>query len=228
MNQNEGIEQEQIMNQSEGIEEEQTMTQKEGIEEAKERKRQEILTQDDKIEKLQTTAFQLANFYFIFQGVVFTVISNASSSLKCRDWWFPFTLSFISSVLNLFALLVIAIKYKKSIDIQEENLVDYEVYKLNLSQPRRDQRTSEDNNGNFNTRKQLTADPFTKLQRTVYLYSCMILFIGFSVLTLFGCWWIRCRENDHFNKKIHGGGGGDNNCVKLCDTGKCIRVCPEF
>ncbi|GMQ03257.1 hypothetical protein CsSME_00049132 [Camellia sinensis var. sinensis] len=198
------------------------MNQNERIEQL-ERNRQEMQTiiekQDDRIQKLQSTAFQLANFYFIFQGVIFTVVSNASSSVKCQDWWFPFILSFVASALNLCALLVIGIKYKRSLDQQEINWQHYQEYEQRLEQASGQEEVI---NNNVNNRIQLIGDPFTKKQRSAYLFVCMSLFVGFSSLTLLGCWWIRCRESDL--KML----SGDDKCVKLCDTEKCIRICPEY
>ncbi|KAL7166285.1 hypothetical protein ACSBR2_037041 [Camellia fascicularis] len=77
-------------------------------------------------------------------------------------------------------------------------------------------------NNNVNNRIQLTGDPFTKKQRSVYLFMCMSFFVGFSSLTLFGCWWIRYRESDL--KML----SADDKCVKLCDAEKCIRICPKY
>ncbi|KAL7166286.1 hypothetical protein ACSBR2_037042 [Camellia fascicularis] len=188
------------------------MNQNERIEQL-ERNRQEI------IQKLQSTAFQLANFYFIFQGVIFTVVSNASSSVKCQDWWFPFILSFVASALNLCALLMIRIKYKRSLDEQEINWQHYQEYEQRLEQARGPEEVI---NNNVNNSIQLIGDPFTKKQRSVYLFMCTSFFVGFSSITLFGCWWIHCRESDLKTRS------GDDKCVKLCDTEKCIRICPKY
>lgn len=38
-----------------------------------------------RINALQTTAFQLANFYFASQGVIITALTGDSTSLVCRD-----------------------------------------------------------------------------------------------------------------------------------------------
>ncbi|KAI8566273.1 hypothetical protein RHMOL_Rhmol02G0027300 [Rhododendron molle] len=59
------------------------------------------------ISSLQITAFQLANFYFASQAVVFTALTGDSTSLVCRDLWFPMVLSLVPAVLNITALSVI-------------------------------------------------------------------------------------------------------------------------
>ncbi|KAL6296564.1 hypothetical protein ACE6H2_004706 [Prunus campanulata] len=71
--------------------------------------------QDDGLNYLQSSAFQLANFHFVFQGVILTAIVNGNSALRCSDRWFLFTLSLLAALLNLFSLLVIGGKYKRSI-----------------------------------------------------------------------------------------------------------------
>jgi hypothetical protein len=60
-----------------------------------------------KIERKETRTFvvkneiyQLLTFYVVFQGVVLTAVAQAST-LKCRHWWAPFTLSLIASVLTV-------------------------------------------------------------------------------------------------------------------------------
>ncbi|KAL7166210.1 hypothetical protein ACSBR2_036987 [Camellia fascicularis] len=200
-----------------------------------ERKMKEMRTtiekQEDRIQKLQSTAFQLANFYFIFQGVIFTVISNGNSSLRCKDWWFPLILSLIAASLNLCALLMIGVKYKRSLEQQDLNWCDYEQHeKIRLEQRSgHPQTSSSNNNNNGNTRIQLNRDPFTKHQRNAYLFLCMSLFIGFSLLTFVGCWMILCKGGNEF-KKLKGAAAvdDDDECVMLCDGGKCIRVCPLY
>ncbi len=59
-----------------------------------------------KIERKETRTFvvkneiyQLLTFYVVFQGVVLTAVAQAST-LKCRHWWAPFTLSLIASVMT--------------------------------------------------------------------------------------------------------------------------------
>ncbi|KAF5951135.1 hypothetical protein HYC85_009079 [Camellia sinensis] len=218
VNQNARIQPERDL-EEEGV---QTMNQEEKAKLAKNLKKMQTIIekQDERIEKLQSTAFQLANFYFIFQGVIFTVVSNGSSAVKCDDWWFPFLLSLIATSLNLFALLVIGTKYKRSLDHQEENCRHYQEYEQRLLQ-----RGSRQQAAQNRPQQQAATDPFTKKIRSVYLFLCMSLFVVFSVLTLIGCWWNRCKEM-HDVKNLRG--GNDDKCVKLCDRERCIRVCPDY
>ena len=48
---------------------------------------------DTRLNNLQSSAFALANYYFVFQGVILTIICNGAKNLKPSDCWFLFTLS---------------------------------------------------------------------------------------------------------------------------------------
>ncbi|THG21716.1 hypothetical protein TEA_024098 [Camellia sinensis var. sinensis] len=111
------------------------------------------------------------------------------------------------------------------------NWCDYEQHeKIRLEQhSSHPQTSSSNNNNNGNTRIQLNRDPFTKHQRDAYLFLCMSLFIGFSLMTFVGCWMILCKGGNEF-KKLKGAAAvdDDDGCVPLCDRGKCIRACPLY
>ncbi|CAK9221877.1 unnamed protein product [Sphagnum jensenii] len=44
--------------------------------------------------------YQVLGFYIVFQGVVLTAVAQASA-LKCNQWWSPFTLSLIASIVTI-------------------------------------------------------------------------------------------------------------------------------
>ena len=58
-------------------------------------------------------AFQLANNYLVFQGVILTVLYNGSIALRCSNHWFLATLPVIAATLNLAALVSIGSKYNQ-------------------------------------------------------------------------------------------------------------------
>ncbi|KAK7821670.1 hypothetical protein CFP56_037498 [Quercus suber] len=66
---------------------------------------------DTRLNNLQSSAFALANYYFVFQGVILTIICNGAKNLKPSDRWFLFTISILAVLLNLFALIKTGIKY---------------------------------------------------------------------------------------------------------------------
>ena len=66
---------------------------------------------DTRLNNLQLFAFALANYHFVFQGVMLTIICNGAKNLKPSDRWFLFTISILAVLLNLFALIKTGIKY---------------------------------------------------------------------------------------------------------------------
>ncbi|MED6147702.1 hypothetical protein PIB30_046235, partial [Stylosanthes scabra] len=67
--------------------------------------------QEGHLSNLQSSAFQLANYYFVFQGVIITALCNGNTVLKCSDRWFLATLSALAASLNFAALVSIGTKY---------------------------------------------------------------------------------------------------------------------
>ncbi|KAK6782595.1 hypothetical protein RDI58_020391 [Solanum bulbocastanum] len=64
----------------------------------------------ERLQHLQNTIFQLANYYFVFQGVILASISH-SSSLNCSNRWFLFSLSLFAAIINLYAIFSMGRKY---------------------------------------------------------------------------------------------------------------------
>ncbi|KAK4422307.1 hypothetical protein Salat_1813000 [Sesamum alatum] len=125
---------------------------------------------------LQKEAFQLANYYFVFQGVIFTAFYSTPSTLKCHYRWVPFALSSLAGTLNLCALSNIAFKYKTTLDDIDRNAVM--VARGNPAQPR----------------SEPIVVRWERMWRLLYVLGCMGLFIGFFVITLIGSWKITCGE----------------------------------
>lgn len=95
-----------------------TNVEKENIEKRKEELRTIFENQSDRVNHLQKSAFTLANYYFVFQGVILGGIANA----RCSDRWFFFSLSLIAAILNLFSLIVIGGNYKRSL-VHRDNTI---------------------------------------------------------------------------------------------------------
>ncbi|KAL2547950.1 uncharacterized protein Fot_09480 [Forsythia ovata] len=76
----------------------------------------------EEIPDLRKEAFQLANYYFVFQGVILTAIYSPPTKHKCQYRWIPFTLSLLAGILNLSALFAIAVKYKSILDEKDAKL----------------------------------------------------------------------------------------------------------
>ncbi|KAL2453487.1 Uncharacterized protein Adt_49012 [Abeliophyllum distichum] len=77
---------------------------------------------EEEIPDLRKEAFQLANYYFVFQGVILTAIYSSPTKHKCQYRWIPFSLSLVAGFLNLSALTVIAEKYKSILDEKDREL----------------------------------------------------------------------------------------------------------
>ncbi|KAG8375493.1 hypothetical protein BUALT_Bualt10G0105600 [Buddleja alternifolia] len=137
----------------------------------------------DQMRHLQKEAFQLANYYFVFQGVIFTAFYNMPSDLKCKYHWIPFTLSLLAGSLNLCALTTIALKYKMILDDIDKTAM--------RCAPRANQAVAGSGNGNNNNNEPI-AVKCARHWRLFYVVVCMGLFIGFFVITLIGCWKITC------------------------------------
>ncbi|PNX78750.1 photosystem II protein D2, partial [Trifolium pratense] len=67
--------------------------------------KKELEKQQGHLTQLLSNGFQLANYYFVFQGVILTTLCNRSTILKCSDRWFLATLSALAATVNLFALV---------------------------------------------------------------------------------------------------------------------------
>lgn len=171
--------------------------------------------QEDRLQSLQATAFQLANYYFVFQGVILTAICNGATSLKCSDRWFLFTVSLLAALLNLVALIVKGLEYVRIIQQQDQNWSECnKLHKAILESKTTTHHDFDDDDDDDDD-----DDRFTKCKRYCAFAGCMFLFIGFAVVTLLGCWLIVCRKGDYRSENKKDG------CIQLCQGPKCIRIC---
>lgn len=161
--------------------------------------------QEKRLNNLQSTAFSLANYYFVFQGVILTIVCNGSEALKPSNRWFFITLSILAVLLNLVALIKIVIKYNKTKADQESMkfLRDEEHIK-------NDSRTTG------------TIPDFLKRKGNFYLGLCIFFFLGFSAVVLVGCWKFLGNQNEVCKLP------SDDKCIRLCNGAKCITICSEY
>lgn len=192
-----------------------------------------IGVQESRIQNLQTSAFQLANYYFIFQGVVLAAISN-TTSLTCSDSWFIFTLSLLAAILNLFALFSIGSKYIRAMDLHEQTWSEFNASMLSLRNqtgPESLEFTGAFSPGNSNHRtdqrifhaNRQWRDHFSQRRRYVVLGVCMVLFLAFTGVTLSGPWRVICKHDNH---RKHPYGNMDH-CLKLCNGSRCMTFCQD-
>ena len=115
---------------------------------------------------LEKEAFQLANYYFVFQGVIFTAFYHAPSHLKCDHKWVPMTLSALAGFLNSCALLRIALRYQASLDDADTGAGHATI-----------------------------AVMCQRSWRCFYVIACMTFVIVFLGVTLAGCWVVSCSTD---------------------------------
>ena len=169
-----------------------------------------IREQEKRLQDLQSTIFHLANYFFVFQGVILTATFNGSSSLRCEDRWLPFTLSLFAATLNLVALGIKRFKYMRTrIELDYNYCERNELVRITEISPGTSSAwTQEPRN---------CKDPYKTIQRHICFIVCMLLFVGFAAITLFGCWRINCRNN-----------AGTDNCINFCGGGRCLRLCGKI
>ncbi|XP_057960209.1 uncharacterized protein LOC131152377 isoform X2 [Malania oleifera] len=168
-----------------------------------------LYKQDERIRTLQSSAFQLANFYFVFQGVILTSIFNSSGALATVDRSFLFLLSLLAALLNLCVFYTTARKCMKLMNEHDKNLDLCAKLRSELIEPR------------GTTTGPLDVDKFDKFKRGSYLVLCMAFLLIFTLLTLVGCWVLH-REDD---KKMCCGSQSpqDNNVDQ--NIGRVFKLC---
>ncbi|KAK9921555.1 hypothetical protein M0R45_030060 [Rubus argutus] len=207
------------------------LQEKKNLEKKKNKLETKMGEQDNRINYLQSSGFQLANFYFVFQGVILTAIANGNSALRCSDRWFLFILSILPAALNLVSLFIIGVRYNNSIFQREETSFQCDELQRKLSRLEISLSTQTRaqpqhfRNSEVDTRDpEFVPDTFAKLKRNVYLVICMVLFGGVAVVMIVGCWTILCRGAECKN---HPSSGNDK-CVRVCDGSNCINICSEY
>ena len=198
------------------------------LENQKEELKKKLADLDTLLNNLRSSAFQLENYYFVFQGVILTIVCYGSeTALKKSDRWYLFTLSILAVVPNSAALIKTGIRYIENQANQDVVLLNINhVYRLivclqeiiNSTEPNRDfsfipiPRKDVETQFENSTRRGYT-----------YLAICMIFFLGFTVLVLVGCWKFIGTQNEYgFNLP------SNDKCIWLCNGAKCLNICSEY
>jgi len=141
----------------------------------------------DRISGLQTTAFQLANYYFVSQAVVFSALATNASNLACHDVWLPLVLSLVPASLNLFAFGMIGNTYRRAIDSREQSSAAYEEKMKAAKSLYKD-------GENTNEQEIIASNITLKRRHTICFSVYMIAFAFFSIVITFGSIWRLCGE----------------------------------
>ncbi|KAJ7966129.1 ATP-dependent RNA helicase ddx56 [Quillaja saponaria] len=172
---------------------------------------------------LQSNAFQLANYYFVFQGVILSAIWNwnASQRTKCSSRWFILSLSSIAAVINLVALCLIGSKYNQTITLHRRNTSKFNELKKNLSKLELELASNA---------KSIPAadgdhiDDYEETMRRTVLYFCMSLFVAFAVIVLVACFKVPCMSHTTGQYSTN-----SDKCMTVnCDGGKCLHICYDL
>ena len=121
----------------------------------------------EQLRHLEKELFQLANYYFVFQGVIFTSFYRAPPRLKCGYSWIPMALSALAGFLNFFAIVRISFRYKRLLD-----------------------------DAHHGEARNSIAATCERRWRCLYICCCVFVFLGFLTVTLVGCWIIMCNSDD--------------------------------
>uniref|UniRef100_A0A2N9FJP6 Uncharacterized protein n=1 Tax=Fagus sylvatica TaxID=28930 RepID=A0A2N9FJP6_FAGSY len=167
----------------------------ERLEKRKEKLNARIDKQDKRLNDLQSSAFSLANYYFVFQGVILTIVCNGAENLKPSNRWFLLTLSILAVLVNLFALIQIGIKYINTKGDQlffksKLNDVQLEISKLDP--------TPEEELSDEKAKSEQLKIYINKIKQEHYLYLAfyIITFLGFAAVVLVGCWKFLGNQNE--------------------------------
>ncbi|KAL0297306.1 UNVERIFIED_CONTAM: hypothetical protein Sradi_6782700 [Sesamum radiatum] len=128
---------------------------------------------------LQKEAFQLANFYYLFQVVLFTSFCTRASNIKCHYLWIPLALSLLVTCLNLGIVYAVTFNYTSTLDKIGRN--DIMVAPGNPAKS--------------------TAEPMVirwkRMWRLLYVFGCMCPFIVFFLITSSASLNITCGQNQN-------------------------------
>ena len=137
---------------------------------------------DMRLSNLQLFTFVLANFYFVFQGVMLTIICTYAEQLNPPFGWFLFAISILAVLFNLFALIITGIKYVETKGNREFfefrlNKVNMKIFKLDFNY--------EDE---YDIEKPVGYGDH-QLKRSIFLAFCWIFLLSFTVVVLVCYFW---------------------------------------
>ncbi|KAH8943821.1 hypothetical protein BDL97_13G074800 [Sphagnum fallax] len=161
-----------------------------------------------KIERKETRTFvvknelyQLTGFYIVFQGVVLTAVAQASA-LTCRQWWSPFTLSLIASIVAIVGVYQKLDAFRDVKDNLKEEKYSFQVLNRNIQLlKQKGKKFDFANDYKPGVRRSSLRQPFTfksTLEKlcSVVFSSNFVLFLSvlaFSVVILISCNKILCK-----------------------------------
>ncbi|GMY13814.1 ATP-dependent RNA helicase ddx56 [Fagus crenata] len=149
-----------------------------------------IAKHDKRLNDLQSSAFSLANYYFVFQGVILTIVCNGAQNLKPSNRWFLLTLSILAVLVNSCALIQNGIKYIETKASQERFSSRLNGLTLEEGIP------CDEKDKNSGQSKIEDYIKYKKHKRYFYLAIYIIIFLGFAAVVLVGCWKFLGNQNE--------------------------------
>ncbi|KAF8028505.1 hypothetical protein BT93_E1202 [Corymbia citriodora subsp. variegata] len=144
--------------------------------------------QEERITNLINRTLQFMNFYFVFQGVIFSSIMSSSTKIKCELKWIPCALSFLVFIFNFVAInrsISMLLAYYEELDNNRAQL-DHE-------------RSVLDNINRGNVQQEAADRPpaqqdENKTLRRFYAIYCptVLLLLVFTGVMLYSCFQIEC------------------------------------
>ena len=137
---------------------------------------------DTRLSNLQSFTFVLANFYFVFQGVMLTIICTHAKQLNPPFGWLLFAISILAVLFNFFALIITGIKYVETKGNRE--FFEFRLNKVNMKIFRLDFNYEDE----YDIEKPVGYGD-RQLKRSIFLAVYMIFLLGFTVAVLVCFFW---------------------------------------
>lgn len=156
------------------------------------------LIQEKRAHFYETRSQNLIISYLLFQALFFIGISICSSpsSKSNYEWWVPFTIILISSVIFFVAILeaiimVYNIQFHLDITCMELQLIHKKIteveYGINISNIKTNDHNSIEIEGYFSNYEEIRPDVLKVLKRKVYIYLIILALLSISVIQLYAC-----------------------------------------
>ncbi|KAH7840921.1 hypothetical protein Vadar_023337 [Vaccinium darrowii] len=153
--------------------------------------------QNDRIFGFQTTAFQLTNWYFASQAVLFSPLAGTLSTMSCRDVWLPLVLSLVPAIFILCALGFIGNQYIEAIKCRDQSSTAYErlVRKMLHKNAENNNERPIANEPPIAYEPPIASDFQRKSLEVIFFYVCMFVFSIVAIVIAFGSYWRICLKS---------------------------------
>ncbi|KAK6927465.1 hypothetical protein RJ641_006056 [Dillenia turbinata] len=140
--------------------------------------------QEKRVDALRNKVIYFTISYFIVQILVLhsLIASSSSSSLKCRHWWIPFSLSLLVSFLYIIAFCHTIIRFVRTQYQLDLSRLDHEAIRRELITRKCNDKS-----------EVLKPDKVVRFKRYVYIYLVFACLLAFAAVMLFACRALLCH-----------------------------------